>query len=123
MIHWYLSTLKLGESIRDSDSEGKVSDEEEENDDYEIDEFFVPHGHLSDDENNEEIEPVEIEEMPDGQKKRKLLTKEKLIIEERTKKLKRLVPKQIGCLFWQQDEFENKAKFAQFEKYKVCFVN
>lgn len=112
-----------GESIKDSESEGKVSDEEDEIDDYELDEFFVPHGHLSDDENQEDAEFVEVEETPDGQKKRKLLTKEKLLIEERTKKLKRLVPKAIGCLFWQQDEFENKAKFSQFEKYKVCFVN
>lgn len=113
----------IGESIKDSDSEGKVSDEEDEIDDYELDEFFVPHGHLSDDENQEETEFVEVEETPDGQKKRKLLTKEKIIMEERTKKLKRLVPRAVGCLFWQQDEFENRAKFSQFEKYKVCFVN
>lgn len=107
-----------GESIRDSDSE--KSDNED--NDYELDDFFVPHGHLSDDENQEE-DIADVELMPDGQKKRKLLTKEKILIEERTKKLKRLVPKTIGCLWMEDDDFINKAKFRDFEKHRVCFLN
>jgi chromatin assembly factor 1 subunit A len=107
-----------GESIRDSDSE--ASDNED--NDYELDEFFVPHGHLSDDENQEE-DIGDVELMPDGQKKRKLLTKEKILIEERTKKLKRLVPKAIGCLWMENDEFLNKAKFRDFERHRVVFLN
>lgn len=106
-----------GESIKDSDSE--QSDNEE--NDYELDEFFVPHGHLSDDENHEE-DLVDIEIMPDGQKKRKLLMKEKILIEERTKKLKRLVPRLTGCMWMENDEFENKAKFRDFEKYKAVYI-
>lgn len=114
-----------GEIIKDSDSEkDKMEDEEEDQDedDYELDDFFVPHGHLSDDENQDD-EHCEIIETPDGQKKRKLLTKEKILIEERTKKLKRLVPKATGCLWQVNDEFENKAKFQHFEKYRVVFVS
>lgn len=111
-----------GEELKDSDSEERVDDEEEDNDDYEIDEFFVPHGHLSDDENQDE-EYFEVEELPDGQRKRKMLTKEKLLIEERTKKLKSLVPKAIGCLFVENnDEFETRAKFDKMRKYRVVFV-
>lgn len=114
-----------GEIIKDSDSEkDKLEDEEEdqEMDDYELDEFFVPHGHLSDDENQDE-EHYEVVETPDGQTKRKLLTKEKILIEERTKKLKRLVPKATGCFFMSNDDFENNAKFKKFEKYQAVFVN
>lgn len=110
-----------GEELKDSDNE-KMEDEEEEIDnDYELDEFFVPHGHLSDDENQDD-EHFEVEETPDGQKKRKLLTKEKFLIEERTKKLKVLRPKAIGCLWMAKDEFENKIKFKSFDKYRVVFV-
>jgi len=115
-----------GEIIKDDESEkDKLEDEEEEDqegDDYELDDFFVPHGHLSDDENQDD-EHCEVIEEPNGQKKRKLLTKEKILIEERTKKLKKLIPKCSGCLFMTNDEFENKAKFQTFEKYRVCFVN
>lgn len=120
---WEEADQEKGEELKDSDSEEKIEDEEEDNDDYEIDEFFVPHGHLSDDENQDE-EYFEVEEMPDGQRKRKMMTKEKLLIEERTKKLKRLEPKTIGCLFVENgDEFENKIKFDRVKKYRVVFVN
>lgn len=118
---WEEADQEKGEELKDSDSEEKIEDEEEDNDDYEIDEFFVPHGHLSDDENQDE-EYFEVEEMPDGQKKRKMMTKEKLLIEERTKKLKRLEPKKIGCLFAENDEFENRIKFEPVKKYRVVFV-
>ena len=119
---WEEEEQEKGEELKDSDSEERVEDEEEDNDDYEIDEFFVPHGHLSDDENQDE-EYFEVEELPDGQRKRKMLTKEKLLIEERTKKLKSLVPKAIGCLFVENsDEFETRAKFDKMRKYRVVFV-
>lgn len=120
---WEEEEQEKGEELKDSDSEERVEDEEDDGDDYEIDEFFVPHGHLSDDENQDE-EYFEVEELPDGQRKRKMLTKEKLLIEERTKKLKNLVPKAIGCLFVENsDEFETKAKFGPMRKYRVVFVN
>ena len=120
---WEEEDQEKGEELKDSDSEERVEDEEEDNDDYEIDEFFVPHGHLSDDENQDE-EYFEVEELPDGQRKRKMLTKEKLLIEERTKKLKSLAPKAIGCLFVENtDEFETRAKFDRMRKYRVVFVH
>ncbi|XP_044757538.1 chromatin assembly factor 1 subunit A-like isoform X2 [Coccinella septempunctata] len=81
-----------------------MSDEEKENepenDDYEVDnEFFVPHGHLSDD----EIDDEEHARMsPESQKQKLKLLKDAfdLDIKSKTQKIK---PRSIGCIWYNRD--------------------
>ncbi|XP_059611294.1 chromatin assembly factor 1 subunit A-like [Phlebotomus argentipes] len=81
-----------GESLHGSDDE---KDKESE-DDYEVDnDFFVPHGHLSD----EELQNEDEDNSPEMQKaKLKLLQQE--FADEMKKKTEKLKPRLIGCV-WQ----------------------
>nr|CAD7441205.1 unnamed protein product [Timema bartmani] len=78
-----------GESLHGSD------DEKESEDEYEVDnEFFVPHGYLSDEENSGEEETV----TPEGMKaKLKLLELE--FEQEMKHKTERIKPRLIGCIW------------------------
>lgn len=79
-----------GESLHGSD------DEKEPVDDYEIDnDFFVPHGYLSDEENEGEEEEV----MSPETQKAKLKVLEIEFEEEMKHKMERIKPRLLGC-FW-----------------------
>lgn len=84
-----------GESLTGSDDEDKENDVE--NDDYEVDnEFFVPHGHLSDDEVDDE-ENAKLS--PESLKQKLKLLKDEfdLDMQSKTQKLK---PRSIGCIWY-----------------------
>lgn len=83
-----------GESLHGSDDEK----DKESDDDYEVDnEFFVPHGYLSDEENNEEDE-IEEDNRPETQKaKLKILQQE--FADEMKKKTEKIKPRLIGCIW------------------------
>ncbi|XP_060525220.1 chromatin assembly factor 1 subunit A [Cylas formicarius] len=88
-----------GESLDVSDDEAD-KDIEEDKDDYEVDnDFFVPHGHLSDDEiDDEENARLSPESM---KQKLKLLKDEfEADIHSKTHKLK---PRSIGCIWYNRD--------------------
>ncbi|CRL05064.1 CLUMA_CG017973, isoform A [Clunio marinus] len=91
-----------GESIHGSESE-KDKEEKEEEDDYEVDnDFFVPHGHLSD----EEVDDGEIDNHPETQKaKLKILQQE--FAAEMKKKTEKIKPRLIGCIWMNGDEDEH----------------
>ncbi|KAL3278106.1 hypothetical protein HHI36_013451 [Cryptolaemus montrouzieri] len=83
------------EVVSDDDKEN-----EPENEDYEVDnEFFVPHGHLSDDEVDDE-ENARLS--PESQKQKLKLLKDAfdLDIKSKTQKIK---PRSIGCIWYNQD--------------------
>ncbi|XP_037040689.1 chromatin assembly factor 1 subunit A [Bradysia coprophila] len=87
-----------GESLHGSDDEK----DKESDDDYDIDnEFFVPHGHLSDEElaNNDEIDE---DNSPDTQKA-KLKIMQKVFSDEMKKKTEKIKPRLIG-LIWQNKD-------------------
>lgn len=87
-----------GESLHGSDDEK----DKESDDDYDIDnEFFVPHGHLSDEElaNNDEIDD---DNSPDTQKA-KLKIMQKVFSDEMQKKTEKIKPRLIG-LIWQNKD-------------------
>lgn len=82
-----------GESLEISDEEG----DKESEDDYDIDnEFFVPHGHLSD----EELQDDEMEDNTPEAQKAKLKIAQKEFDDEWKKKTGKLKPRVIG-LIWQ----------------------
>lgn len=87
-----------GESLHGSDDEK----DKESDDDYEVDnEFFVPHGYLSDEENNEEDENEE-DNRPETQKaKLKILQQE--FADEMKKKTEKIKPRLIGCIWINKD--------------------
>lgn len=87
-----------GESLHGSDDEK----DKESDDDYEVDnEFFVPHGYLSDEENNEEDE-IEEDNRPETQKaKLKILQQE--FADEMKKKTEKIKPRLIGCIWLNKD--------------------
>ncbi|KAK2711707.1 hypothetical protein QYM36_012725, partial [Artemia franciscana] len=88
-----------GESI--SDSEGE---EQEPADDYEVDnEFFVPHGYLSDEEAEDEMEDLSPEA-----RKEKLKLKEEDFAKELKKKTKVLKPSLVGCI-WEDEIISNSS--------------
>ncbi|KAJ6635300.1 Chromatin assembly factor 1 subunit A [Pseudolycoriella hygida] len=87
-----------GESLHGSDDEK----DKESDDDYDIDnEFFVPHGHLSDEElaNNGEIDD---DNSPDTQKA-KLKIMQKVFSDEMKKKTEKIKPRLVG-LIWQNKD-------------------
>jgi chromatin assembly factor 1 subunit A len=110
-----------GESLDGSDSDGSLKD------DYEIDnEFFVPHGYLSPDE-NDEIEQQLIQNnnnndnnvhMIDTQSEGKEpkcgpLLKEQVLMAERNRSFsKTLIPVVIGCV-WESNTDQNNQKFVE----------
>lgn len=84
-----------GESLRGSDDE---KEKDQEDDDYEVDnEFFVPHGHLSDEEMEHEDEIPE-DNTPEAQKaKLKIMQQE--FAAEMKKKTEKIKPRLIGCVW------------------------
>ncbi|KAK7071170.1 hypothetical protein SK128_009015 [Halocaridina rubra] len=106
---------EAGESL--SDSEGDDKDEkEDEGDQYEVDnDFFVPHGYLSDDEgrsdqeeDNDDETSKEKEQSGRSKNTEHLKKKQAEFEEEMKKKTKELKPRVIGCL-WMGDENNNPA--------------
>ncbi|RWS30837.1 chromatin assembly factor 1 subunit A-like protein [Leptotrombidium deliense] len=99
-----------GESIKDADSD--VS--EEEGDGYELDEMFVSHGYLSDDEQNDEnAENTEIE-------RHGILTKEEVLLDEKRKPIKKLLPIVVGCVWRNMDSDEKSLKIL--EQYRATYL-
>lgn len=83
-----------GESLRGSDDEDK---ENESGNEYEVDnEFFVPHGHLSDDEVDEE---EKVKFSPESHKAKLKLLKNEFDEEMKSKTLK-IKPRIIGCIWY-----------------------
>uniref|UniRef100_A0A182VWB2 DBINO domain-containing protein n=1 Tax=Anopheles minimus TaxID=112268 RepID=A0A182VWB2_9DIPT len=93
-----------GESLHGSDDEKDVDPEE----DYEVDnEFFVPHGHLSDEELNAEEEGENDDNSPEAQKfKLKIMQQE--FVAEMKKKTEKIKPRLIGCLWEKESEDANQ---------------
>ncbi|XP_052872739.1 chromatin assembly factor 1 subunit A-like [Anopheles cruzii] len=88
-----------GESLHGSDDEKDVDPEE----DYEVDnEFFVPHGHLSDEElqaeEDEDGGPTE-DNSPEAQKAKIRIMQQEFVAEMK-KKTEKIKPRLIGCI-WQ----------------------
>ncbi|KAL7297334.1 hypothetical protein TKK_0009727 [Trichogramma kaykai] len=88
-----------GESLHGSDDE--KDKEEDAEDDYEVDnEFFVPHGYLSDEEiNADEEEEDEDFENPEKQEAKLKVLGEQFEAERKEKAVKNLKPKVIGCIW------------------------
>uniref|UniRef100_A0A182YQL1 Chromatin assembly factor 1 subunit p150 C-terminal domain-containing protein n=1 Tax=Anopheles stephensi TaxID=30069 RepID=A0A182YQL1_ANOST len=101
-----------GESLDGSDDEKDVDPEEE----YEVDnEFFVPHGHLSDEELHAAEEDGEIGDESMTQKfKLKFLQQE--FVAEMKKKTEKIKPRLIGCV-WERslngDDVEEANRFME----------
>ena len=93
-----------GESLHGSDSE-KEKDAPE--DDYEVDnDFFVPHGHLSEEEMNVEDADDDDDNRPETQKA-KLKIRQQEFAAEMKKKTEKIKPRLIGCIWMNGDEDEN----------------
>lgn len=85
-----------GESITGSDGE----DKENESEDYEVDnEFFVPHGHLSDD----EVDDEETNRLSPEAHKAKLKLLKNEFDEEMKSKTQKFKPRVIGCIWYTKD--------------------
>lgn len=107
-----------GESLHGSDSE-KEKDIEE--DDYEVDnDFFVPHGHLSDEEMQQMDDEINEDNHPEAQKaKLKILQQE--FAAEMKKKTEKIKPRLIGCIWMNGDEDENGfSKSGEMDKKYHC---
>lgn len=101
-----------GESLSGSDSE------QEEKDDYEIDDFLVPHGYLSDDECEDVTLPGE-----DGDTKTGPLLKEQTLLAERSRHFsQQLHPQVIGCV-WPENKDQFPEKFQFLEKFKAVVLS
>ena len=116
-----------GELVDGSDSEGSVK-----GDDYEIDnDFFVPHGYLSEDENDENEEQAigsrgDVE-MADGSGEKGLkcrsLTKEQVLMAERNRSFSSsLVPIVIGCV-WESDPNVNNKLIDSLLPFKMVRIS
>lgn len=89
-----------GESLHGSDDEKERDAEDEE---YELDnDFFVPHGHLSD----EEMDAEEDENNSPEAQKAKLQLLQLEFAEEMKKKTEKIKPRLIGCIWIDNDELE-----------------
>ncbi|CAG9854361.1 unnamed protein product [Phyllotreta striolata] len=89
-----------GESLNGSEDEAEKENEDEK-DDYEVDnEFFVPHGHLSDDEVDDE-ETARLS--PESLKQKLKLLKEEFD-EDMQSKTQKLKPRSIGCIWYSKDD-------------------
>lgn len=102
-----------GESIRGSDDEDKENDSGNE---YEVDnDFFVPHGHLSEDELDDEENAVF---SPESHKvKLKLLKNE--FDEEMKLKTQKIKPRLIGCIWYDKN---HTIEDAAIDKYLKPFT-
>lgn len=87
-----------GESITGSDGEDKENESENE---YEVDnDFFVPHGHLSED----EVDDEEITKLSPESHKAKLKLLKNEFDEEMKSKTQKIKPRVIGCIWYKKDE-------------------
>lgn len=94
-----------GESLDGSDDEKDKDDAE---DDYEVDnEFFVPHGHLSDEELEHEDEIAE-DNTPEAQKARLKIMQQEFAAEMK-KKTEKIKPRLIGCVWVKNNANESDA--------------
>lgn len=93
-----------GESLHGSDSE---KEKETYDDDYELDnDFFVPHGHLSEEELQEMDDEIDENNTPEMQKaKLKIMHQE--FAAEMKKKTEKIKPRLIGCIWMNGDEDED----------------
>lgn len=100
-----------------SDSEKEKQQEEE---DYEVDnDFFVPHGHLSDEEMQQNDDEVMEDNHPEAQKaKLKILQQE--FAAEMKKKTERIKPRLIGCIWMNGDEDENGCSRSDDQEQYHC---
>jgi chromatin assembly factor 1 subunit A len=95
-----------GESIKDSDSEKSQGE-----DNYEVDDdMFVPHGYLSEDEDQEKA---------DGDVQGSML-KESELIETRNRKLKPMKARVIGCV-WENDPDASEASLHILKQFKATY--
>ncbi|XP_064083456.1 chromatin assembly factor 1 subunit A-B-like [Macrobrachium nipponense] len=116
---------ETGESL--SDSEGEEKEEKEEGDQYEVDnDFFVPHGYLSDDEGKSDEEedansegPAKLKDADRTRNTEQLKQKQAEFEEEMKQKTKVLKPRLFGCL-WMADENNNPA-YDQLMKILVPY--
>lgn len=109
-----------GESVHSAGSDDSIKVAE----DYEIDdEFFVPHGHLSEDENQED---EELDEVHCGQQLAKScpLLKEQILMAERNKSFKKMMPQMWGC-YWDKDPktAQNGLILKSLQSFKRVFIN
>lgn len=92
-----------GESITASDGEDKENESENE---YEVDnEFFVPHGHLSED----EVDDEETNKLSPEAHKAKLKLLKNEFEEEMKCKTQRMKPRVIGCIWYKKDGIVDEA--------------
>lgn len=88
-----------GESLNGSDDEADKENEDEK-DDYEVDnEFFVPHGHLSED----EIDDEESARLSPESLKQKLKLLKDEFDQDMQSKTHKLKPRFIGCIWYNKD--------------------
>lgn len=88
-----------GESLNGSDDEADKENEDEK-DDYEVDnEFFVPHGHLSED----EIDDEETARLSPESLKQKLKLLKDEFDQDMQSKTHKLKPRSIGCIWYNKD--------------------
>ena len=100
-----------GESL--SDDEKDKEEDAEENDDYEVDnEFFVPHGYLSDEE--EDREEDEVMDPETAKQKQKLAAKE--FEKEHKKKTQELKPRLWGTYWLGEETLNTEAAAVQLTK-------
>ncbi|XP_076051964.1 uncharacterized protein LOC143031691 [Oratosquilla oratoria] len=119
---------EAGESL--SDSEGEDKEEEEVDNQYEVDnDFFVPHGYLSDDEGKDEDSEGEDEKNKDKdeiREKERLKVKQAEFEEEMKKKTKQKKPRVFGCL-WVDDKvnpaYEQLLKILNPYRVGMCVDN
>lgn len=101
-----------GESLSGSDSEV-----EKDKDDYELNDFFVPHGYLSDEENNLEEDDSEVDRKPSGS-----LMKEQALMAERSSKFNnKLTPQMIGCI-WEADKEKHRDQYQFLQQFKAVRI-
>ncbi|XP_013113213.2 chromatin assembly factor 1 subunit A [Stomoxys calcitrans] len=87
-----------GESLEDGSDDDKEKESEDE--DYEVDnEWFVPHGHLSDEEMQNEDELGDGDANTREAQKAKLQLLQKEFAQEMKKKTEKIKPRLIGCLW------------------------
>ncbi|XP_019626899.1 PREDICTED: chromatin assembly factor 1 subunit A-B-like isoform X3 [Branchiostoma belcheri] len=103
-----------GESISHSEGEKDDSDEDADSD---LEDFFVPHGHLSEDEGCED----EDEPSSPSARKAKELARQRAFEADRKKQMKYMKAVVIGCL-WSCDITEDNQSDIRrtLEEYKVC---
>ncbi|KFB43643.1 AGAP001104-PA-like protein [Anopheles sinensis] len=107
-----------GESLHGSDDEKDVDPEE----DYEVDnEFFVPHGHLSDEELQAEDEEGGMDDNSPEAQKAKLKIMQQEFVAEMKKKTEKIKPRLIGCI-WENpgEKMEENNRSNHVDRHVDC---